>query len=437
MNDMTTSLDTRVSKANWNKAQLSSIYPELLSLLVDDAQLSAVLSKLVQLLRKLRGPSTRAAIFVHDSESKVLRFGASVGIEPGYTQSVDGFPVEACKPACGSAVFHGRDVLVEDVYEDEKWQPFLHLCTEFGFRACWSFVLLASSGKCLGTLALYHADRCLPTAEDAEQIKYFARTAALLVERHLKQEAQNKDLRELEEHLHSSTRTDTALSVVAHELRNPLSAVSNAVKALQFGGDQPELREKALAILERQTRQMEWLVDDLIDADRASRNRLWLKTENHNLYDILRFAIETVQGQFDTKQQKLEFEDWSNREIRVDADYRRLAQVFGNLLGNASKFSPSQSVVEIGVAPGEKTVTVSIKDAGLGLKAEDKVRIFQMFEQAGNGQREGLGIGLALVKRLTELHGGSVTARSNGLGQGSIFEIALPIALPSNNMDIG
>jgi signal transduction histidine kinase len=182
---------------------------------------------------------------------------------------------------------------------------------------------------------------------------------------------------------------------------------------------------------------MEWLVDDLIDADRASRNRLWLKTENHNLYDILRFAIETVQGQFDTKQQKLEFEDWSNREIRVDADYRRLAQVFGNLLGNASKFSPSQSVVEIGVAPGEKTVTVSIKDAGLGLKAEDKVRIFQMFEQAGNGQREGLGIGLALVKRLTELHGGSVTARSNGLGQGSIFEIALPIALPSNNMDIG
>jgi signal transduction histidine kinase len=93
--------------------------------------------------------------------------------------------------------------------------------------------------------------------------------------------------------------------------------------------------------------------------------------------------------------------------------------------------------VEIGVAPGEKTVTVSIKDAGLGLKAEDKVRIFQMFEQAGNGQREGLGIGLALVKRLTELHGGSVTARSNGLGQGSIFEIALPIALPSNNMDIG
>jgi signal transduction histidine kinase len=321
-------------------------------------------------------------------------------------------------------------VLVADVREDPKWQPFLHLCTEFDFRACWSFVLTASSGDCLGTIALYHADRCLPTAEDAEQIRYFARTAALLVERHLKQQAQNKDLRELEEHLQSATRTDTALSVVAHELRNPLSAMSNAVKALQFGGDQAALREKALAILERQTRQMEWLVDDLIDADRASRNMLRLKTEAHNLYDILQFSIETVQSQFDTKQQKLECEDWSNRDIPVHADYRRLAQVFVNLLGNASKFSPSQSVVEIGVAAGEKSVTVSIRDAGLGLKAEDTARIFQMFEQVENSQREGLGIGLALVKRLTELHSGGVTARSNGLGQGSIFEVSLPIALP-------
>jgi signal transduction histidine kinase len=106
--------------------------------------------------------------------------------------------------------------------------------------------------------------------------------------------------------------------------------------------------------------------------------------------------------------------------------------VFGNLLGNASKFSPSQSVVQIGVAAGEKTVTVSIKDAGVGLKAEDMARIFQMFEQVESGQREGLGIGLALVKRLTELHGGGVTVHSNGLGQGSTFEIVLPIALSSN-----
>jgi signal transduction histidine kinase len=433
MSDMTSSLHIPVSKASWNPAQLSDIYPELLSLLVEEAPLPTVLSKLIQLLRTLRGPSTRAAIFVHDPESKVLRSGASVGIAPGYTEAVDFFPVEECKPACGSAVFHGRDVLVADVHDDPKWEPFLHLCTEFDFRACWSFVLLASSGECLGTLALYHADRCLPTAEDAEQIKYFAKTAALLVERHLKQDAQKKDLRELEEHLQSATRTDTALSVVAHELRNPLSAMSNAVKALQFGGDQPALREKALAILDRQTRQMEWLVDDLIDADRASRNRLRLKTEYHNLYDILQFSIETVQSQFDTKQQKLEFEDWSNHDIPVHADYRRLAQVFGNLLGNASKFSPPQSVVEIGVAAGEKTVTVSIRDAGLGLKSEDMVRIFQMFEQVENSQREGLGIGLALVKRLTELHGGGVTARSNGLDQGSIFEIVLPIARPGGH----
>jgi signal transduction histidine kinase len=428
MDPLTASLAVPFSQATWSKGQLSSIYPELLSLLVQDEPLQAMLSKLVQLMRKVRGPSTRAAIFVHDVESRVLRFGASVGIAPGYTKAVDDFPVEGCKPACGHAVFHGRNEFVADVYEDEKWQPFVHLCTEFGFRACWSFVLMASSGECLGTLALYHAEPCLPTTEDAEQVQYFARTAALLIERHLKEEARNKDLRELEEQARNSTRNGMALSVVAHELRNPLSAVSNAVKVLQFGGDQPELRNKALAILARQTRQMEWLVEDLIDADRAARNMLRLKPEPHNLYDILRFAVETVQGQFDKKQQRLAFADWSGGDIPVHADHRRLVQVFVNLLGNASKFSPPESVVEIGVTVDEQLVTVSVKDAGVGLESDDTDRIFQMFEQVDNVQREGLGIGLALVKRLVELHGGSVAASSRGKGHGCTFTTVLPIS---------
>jgi signal transduction histidine kinase len=428
MNSMTTAFDAPSPEATWSKEQLSSIYPELLSLLVQDGPLQPMLGKLVQLMRKVRGPSTRAAIFVHDRESRVLRFGASVGIAAGYTDAVDGFPVEGCKPACGNAAFYGRDEFVADVHEDPKWQPYLGLCTEFGFRACWSFVLMASSGECLGTLALYHADSCLPTPEDAEQVKYFAKTAALLIERHLKQDAQNNDLRELEEHVRTSTSTGISLSIVAHELRNPLSAVSNAVKVLQFGGDQPELRNKALAILDRQTRQMEWLVEDLIDSDRVVRNMLRLKPENHNLYDILQFAVETVQGQFDNKQQRLEFENWSGRDIRVHADYRRLAQVFVNLLGNASKFSPPGSAVEISLAFDEKMVTVSVKDAGLGLKSDDTVRIFQMFEQVDHVQREGLGIGLALVKRLIELHGGTVAASSRGIGHGCIFDTVLPIA---------
>jgi signal transduction histidine kinase len=427
MNSMTTSLDASFPPAAWSTTQLSSIYPELLSLLVQDEPLQAMLSKLVQLMRKVRGPSTRAAIFVHDAESRVLRFGASVGIAPGYTAAVDYFPVEGCKPACGHAAFYGRNEFVADVYEDEKWQPFVHLCTEFGFRACWSFVLMASSGECLGTLALYHAESCLPTAEDAEQVQYFARTAALLIERHLKENARKDDLRELEEQVRNSTRNGLSLSVVAHELRNPLSAVSNAVKVLQFGGAQPALRDKALAILARQTRQMEWLVEDLIDADRAARNMLRLKPEPRNLYDILQFAIETVQGQFDNKQQRLAFEDWSGREIPVHADHRRLVQVFVNLLGNASKFSPPGSTVEIGVAFDENLVTVSIQDAGVGLKSSDTDRIFQMFEQADNAQREGLGIGLALVKRLVELHGGTVAASSRGIGHGSTFTAVLPI----------
>jgi signal transduction histidine kinase len=427
MNSSTAALmPTSPAMELWDSELLSSIYPDLLSLLVQDAPLQQTLDRLVQLIRQVRGPSTRAAIFVHEPESKALRFAASSGISDDYTKAVDGFPVAGCKPACGSAAFYGRDEFVEDVRYDAKWQPYIHLCTEFNFRACWSFVLMASSHTCLGTLALYHSAPCLPTPHDEEQIRHFAKTATLLIERHLKQQQQMDDLRELEDAVRDSTRNAASLSLVAHELRNPLSAISNAVKVLQMGGHQSELRDRALAILDRQARQMEWLVEDLIDADRASRNVLQLKREEHNLYAILQFALESVQAQIEKKHQHVSCEDWSSRELLVNADNRRMAQAFINLLANASKFSAPGTTLAIDVTQSQNGIEVSFKDEGVGLRAEDLPRIFQMFEQVETTSREGLGIGLALVKRVVELHGGIVTATSPGIGQGSIFSVSLP-----------
>jgi signal transduction histidine kinase len=410
----------------WGNDLLSSIYPDLLSLLVQEAPLQQTLDRLVQLVRQVRGPSTRAAIFVHEPESKALRFAASSGISDDYTKAVDGFPVSGCKPACGSAAFYGRDEFVEDVHHDEKWQPYIHLCTEFDFRACWSFALMASSDTCLGTLALYHAAPCLPKPDDEEQVRHFAKIATLLIERHLKQQQRMNELRELEESVRTSTRNAASLSLVAHELRNPLSAISNAVKVLQMGGHQSELRDRALAILDRQARQMEWLVEDIIDADRAARNSLQLEREDHNLYEILQFAVESVQGQIEKKRQKVSFEDWSDRELPVNADYRRLAQVFINLLGNSSKFSGPGTTITVSVTQSDDVIDVSFKDEGVGLREEDLTRIFQMFEQVESASREGLGIGLALVKRVVELHGGTAIANSRGIDQGSVFSVRLP-----------
>jgi signal transduction histidine kinase len=355
-----------------------------------------------------------------------LRFAASSGISDDYTKAVDGFPVAGCEPACGSAAFYGRDEFVEDVRHDEKWQPYIHLCTEFNFSACWSFALMGSSTTCLGTLALYHADPCLPTPDDEEQIRHFAKTATLLIERHLKQQQQIGDLRELEEAVSTSTRNAVSLSLVAHELRNPLSAISNAVKVLRMGGHQSDLRDRAIAILDRQAKQMEWLVEDLIDADRAARNSLRLKREDHNLYAILQFAMESVQAHIEKKHQKISLQDCSSRELPVNADNRRLAQVFINLLANASKFSASGSTITVDVTQSESVIKVSVKDEGVGLRAEDMTRIFQMFEQVESASREGLGVGLALVKRVVELHDGTVTATSPGIGLGSVFSVTLP-----------
>jgi signal transduction histidine kinase len=266
----------------------------------------------------------------------------------------------------------------------------------------------------------------LPKPDDEEQVRHFAKIATLLIERHLKQQQRMNELRELEEAVRTSTRNAASLSLVAHELRNPLSAISNAVKVLQMGGHQNELRDRALAILDRQARQMEWLVEDLIDADRAARNSLQLEREDHNLYEILQFAVESVQGQIEKKHQKVSVEDWSDRELPVNADYRRLAQVFINLLGNSSKFSGPGTTITVSVTQSDDVIDVSFKDEGVGLREEDLTRIFQMFEQVESASREGLGIGLALVKRVVELHGGTAIANSRGIDQGSVFSVRLP-----------
>lgn len=427
MNSTVNSQTTPSVENAWVDGRLLSICPELFALFVEEVPLSALLSKLLQLLRRARGPSTRAAVLIDDPESHMLKFTAAVGIARDRTEALERFPGDAYTPTCGNAIVYPRNEFVANVREDKKWQPFLHLCTEFQFQAFWSFVLPASSGRFLGTLCLYHADPGLPTDEDAQQIGYFVKAAALLVEHRLKQEAQNSDLREREAAMRASSPTGMSISIVAHELRNPLSAISNAVKALQFGGDELALRKKALAVLDRQAKQMEWLLEDLSDADRAARNLLLLVPGSHNLYEILRFAIETVQGKFEKRNQTLDFGGWPQQEIFVVGDFRRLTQVFVNVLGNASKFSPNGSVVLVRVDCKDLMVTVSVEDAGIGLRSEDSARIFQMFEQVQNTQCEGLGIGLALVKRLVELHGGSVGVRSPGIGQGSVFDINLPV----------
>jgi signal transduction histidine kinase len=231
-----------------------------------------------------------------------------------------------------------------------------------------------------------------------------------------------------EAHRQSDDNKDHFLAVLAHELRNPLGALKNAVKVAQLAGDQPLPRDRALEVMSRQITQMEWLIEDLIDANRVARGELKLQLRRIELQPILELALETVMPQFRQKQQTVSVAMPAD-EIYLNADSMRVTQMVTNLLNNACKFTGARGTIALEVNADGAAVAIHVRDSGVGLAAEDRDGIFKMFGQknAGGGDRHtGLGIGLALVKDLATLHGGSVEAHSAGLGQGSEFILRLP-----------
>ena len=223
-------------------------------------------------------------------------------------------------------------------------------------------------------------------------------------------------------------RKDEFLATLSHELRNPLAPVSNALRILQIKApDEPELTW-AREIIERQVRQMTRLIDDLLDVSRITRDRLELRRERVDLARILQDAVETSRPLFEQEGHDLEV-NLPSETIELDADATRLAQVFSNLLNNAAKYTPTGGRIDLHTERDGRDVLVSVRDNGLGIPSEMLPKVFELFLQVDRSltrSRGGLGIGLTLVKRLVELHDGSVEARSDGLGKGSEFLVRLP-----------
>ena len=398
---------------------------EILELAAQDAPVADGLNALVRAAQVLRGPDTRAAVFIFDPQAAKLKFAASTGLSEVYTRAIDGFPVGPTQPSCGQAAYIGDDVIVRDVAEDPLWAPYRQLAEEQGIRACWSFLLRGPEGRPLGTFALYHRKPCEPDAEDYEEVRYFARIASLLVDRHILAESR---LRAEEVHRRSDENKDQFLAVLAHELRNPLAALKSAVKVAQLAGDQPLPRDRALEVMGRQITQMEWLIEDLIDANRIARGELKLQLRLIELKPVLDLALETVMPQFREKQQVVTF-TMPSQALYLDADPSRVTQMVTNLLTNACKFTGTAGVISLDVKSDSGYFAIHVSDNGIGLATQDRESIFKMFAQRSgetHGRFAGLGIGLALVKDLASLHGGSIEARSAGPGKGSEFVLRLP-----------
>lgn len=223
-------------------------------------------------------------------------------------------------------------------------------------------------------------------------------------------------------------RKNEFLAMLGHELRNPLSAVLDAIATAQL--DQSR-RERALTIARRQTDQLAGLVDDLLDVGRITQGRISLKKEPLMVGSILRQAVEEARCLVGPAEHQLSVIVSSQAEnLQIEADPVRLRQVIANLLHNAAKFTPPGGRIDVLADRNDSEVVIRVRDSGIGISPELLPDIFDLFTQ---GQRAldrshgGLGIGLTLVKRLVEMHGGRVQANSAGLGSGSELEVRLPI----------
>ena len=254
---------------------------------------------------------------------------------------------------------------------------------------------------------------------------------------HLEQELRKRVAGMAEE----DRRKNEFLATLAHELRNPLAPIQYAYELMNLAGNNEALREEAQGILYRQVQHMVRLIDDLLDLSRITRNKLELRRDRIELSAALEDAVETVRPMMEARGHDFRVR-LAPGPILVHADRTRLAQVFSNLLSNAAKYTERGGRIRLTSERSDDHVVIHVQDSGIGIAPALLPRIFDMFVQADRSlerTQSGLGIGLTIVKRVVEMHGGTVEARSEGLGHGSDFSVRLPTdaAVPARRRDAG
>jgi PAS domain S-box-containing protein len=225
-----------------------------------------------------------------------------------------------------------------------------------------------------------------------------------------------------------SQSKDEFLAMLAHELRNPLAPIRTGLQVLKLSPN-AETADRAREMMDRQLTQMIRLIDDLLDVSRVSRGKIDLKREIIDLKSVIGLAVETSLPLIEAGRHRLDVR-LPKESLPVNGDPTRLSQVFSNLLNNAAKYTPDEGHIDLRAERRDGRVEVRVTDDGVGIPKEMLPEVFEMFSQVGRNldrAQGGLGIGLTLVKRLIEMHGGSVRAESGGSGPGSVFVVLLPL----------
>jgi signal transduction histidine kinase len=305
-----------------------------------------------------------------------------------------------------------------DVIGNPEAVPHLAAVAETGCRSFIATPLRSHDGSVVGVLSMGFSKE-YPVPEQYRQLlEIYARHGADFIAR----------LR-FEQALRAAERKkDEFLAMLAHELRSPLAPLATALELIRHSGGKQELADKACATMDRQLGQLKRLVDDLLDVSRIASHKLELRPQDLTLDSVLHHAVEVCRPLIDRRKQVLDIA-LPEQPVHVHADPVRLAQVFSNLITNASKYTGLEGRIRVTAERIGPDVEVSVIDAGCGISPELLPRVFDLFMQVDRTSDRsggGLGIGLSLVKRLVEMHNGTVSAQSEGIGRGSRFVVRLP-----------
>jgi PAS domain S-box-containing protein len=356
-----------------------------------------------------------------NTQSNVLEIVAQRGFREDFLNHFRAVRVDEGS-ACAQAMQRGDRIIIEDVELDPAFKPHRRVAAAAGYRAVQSTPLKTHDGKILGMMSTHFRAPHRLSERDQRLLDLYARHAADLIER-LRYEEALKD---------SDRRKDEFLAMLSHELRNPLAPIRNALHLMAMPEAAAETVARAREMTERQVQYLVRLVDDLLDVSRIMRGRIELRRQAIDLAALIAAAAETVQPVLDAQGQELVVSQ-PNEPVRLYVDPTRITQVIGNLLNNAAKFSHQAGRVWLTAERHDGEAVVRVRDEGMGIPLEVLPNVFDLFVQGDKSLergRGGLGIGLTVVRRLVELHGGRIEAHSEGPGCGSEFVVRLPIGTP-------
>jgi PAS domain S-box-containing protein len=375
----------------------------------------------------LRGLLTKVG--AHLGVDTYFNFVVNEGGDALLLASCEGISVETARTIrqldfgqaiCGTVALRRQPIVATHIQQSED--PKAQLAKSFGLRAYACNPLLVGD-RLLGTLSF--ATR-LKDEFDPDEVAFMETLCQYVTVAY-------ERLRLLAELRETDRRKDEFLATLAHELRNPLAPVRNAVQVLRLkGSDEPEVRWSQ-NVIERQVEHLTRLIDDLMDISRITRNRLELRKQPIELADVIKGAVESSRPTVEQCGHELTV-SLPRQPIYLSGDLVRLAQVFMNLLNNAAKYTEPGGHIWLTAERHGSDVVVRVRDTGVGIPAEKLPHLFEMFFQVDRTlerSQSGLGIGLSLVRRLVELHGGSAEAHSEGKGKGSEFIVRLPVLAES------